>query len=57
MCQENKSDQSQLDEIYPLQQSLFEGVKVNIPNQAENILSNEYGQNALVDTSHHWYFL
>ncbi|KAH7323564.1 LicD family-domain-containing protein [Rhexocercosporidium sp. MPI-PUGE-AT-0058] len=43
------------DEIYPLQPSIFEGVKVNIPIQAEDILSKEYGQNALVKSSFHWY--
>ncbi|KAK0103683.1 hypothetical protein ONS95_005693 [Cadophora gregata] len=36
------------DEIYPLQSSIFEGVQVKIPNQAERVLSEEYGQDSLV---------
>ncbi|KAI9699243.1 MAG: hypothetical protein M1820_007215 [Bogoriella megaspora] len=45
------------DEIYPLRESVFEGVPVKIPYAYSSLLVEEYGPGALTDTSfeNHWF--
>lgn len=41
--------------IYPLQESVLENIKVKVPFDYKTILEEEYGKRALVSRKHHWY--
>lgn len=46
-----------LDDLYPMQETTFEGVRALVPNAYEKILREEYNQKALEITEyegHHW---
>ncbi|KAK5947755.1 mannosyltransferase [Knufia fluminis] len=44
-------------DIYPLEQSDFEGVEVKVPAKSDKILREEYGARSLTNTRFHWYEL
>ena len=41
-------------DVYPLQQSTFEGVAVNVPIHSEALLQEEYGKKVLTNDHFHW---
>ncbi|POS83502.1 hypothetical protein EPUL_005943 [Erysiphe pulchra] len=46
-----------INDLYPLRDSMFEGVKAKVPFKFESILTQEYSNRALISTvykGHHW---
>ena len=44
-----------IDDIYPLRETTFENIKVSIPNNVENVLKYNYGNNVFIPYSHMGY--
>jgi len=42
-------------DVYPLQQSIFEGVAVKVPINGEKLLREEYGKSVLTNERFHWH--
>lgn len=43
-------------DIFPLQRTEFENIPIFVPNQVENVLKREYGQNVTNDRYKNWIF-
>ena len=44
-----------MDELYPMRETVFEGVLAKVPYAYDKILADEYRQGALVNTEHNGY--
>lgn len=49
------TDWYQTRDIYPLEPSHLQGVKVSVPARSDKILREEYGQKSLTNPRFHWY--
>jgi hypothetical protein len=44
-----------MNELYPMRETVFEGVLAKVPYAYDKILADEYHQGALVNTEHNGY--